>query len=232
MLVLIPTPIDEKTPLHQSAQKIILDAIKEGHEKNLFVVEDLRPGRRRWISMGLPREVLEYLISYNEHGQKTEAKLLLEELKKGRNIYLMSDGGLPAFCDPGMELVDLCHKNQIKVTATPFCNSISLAIALSGYPHQRFLFAGFLPRKREERVIELKKLKNYQESIVLLDTPYRLTALLEDIKRTIPDREIFLGMDLGSPEELLTRGKAALLLKKFKGQKREYILIIRALAKG
>jgi 16S rRNA (cytidine1402-2'-O)-methyltransferase len=134
-------------------------------------------------------------------------KTIISELKKSKNFFLMSDSGLPAFCDPGQTLVDACHLNSIQVTSTPFPNSIALAVALSGFSHQEFYFAGFLPvesGERKQKLVELSKLKC---SMVLMDTPYRLQSLLKDLSDSpLKNRNLFLATQLNQPTEKCYRG--------------------------
>ncbi len=223
-LTLIPTPIDEENPLEQVACELLKKAASEEREKSLFVIEELKIGRQRWLRFGLPRDCVDSFILLNEHNAATVSKDLVKELKAGKNVFIMSDGGLPAFCDPGRELVDLCHKEKIKVTSTPFANSISLALAMSGFPHSRFVFEGFLPAKTEERQAALKNILNEKRTVIMMDTPYRLKKLLEDL--TSSQREIFLGLDLNAKNEELLRGKAKEILSCLSEYKREFILIL------
>lgn len=230
LLTLIPTPIDELGQLEQSAHALLLARATLHPEQSIFAIEDLKPGRRRWLHWKLPRESVDSFVLYNEHTAKDASISLLEQLKKGKNVYLMSDGGLPAFCDPGIELVDLCHRHGIQVTATSFSNSISLALSLSGFDHRRFLFEGFLPIKNEERQSALDQVINHTYTCVLMDTPYRLKKLLEEISesclRLKKTRQVFLAMDLNRESEELLRGPADQLLKKISDFKREFILIL------
>jgi len=221
-LILVPTPIDENSPLEPVAKDLIINACNL--KNSMFAVEELKSGRRRWIHFGLPRENVNDLILFNEHTNQDLTPSFLEELKSGKDIYLMSDGGLPAFMDPGLELVRACHKNDIKVTATPFCNSVALALALSGIFHKRFLFEGSLPVKLEERERKMKELINFKGTVVLLDTPYRLKKTLEDLANL--SRNIFLAMDLNCSTQELMFGTVAQVMGKIKNFKREFILII------
>ena len=229
VLTLIPTPIDEQSPLEQTAHNLLLNAAEKGN--SLFVIEDLKPGRRRWLKWKLPRKCVDDFILYNEHSAREISSKLLTELKKGRNVYLMSDGGLPAFCDPGIELVDLCHKNGIKVTSTPFANSISLALALSGFSHNKFVFEGFLPRDTGSRKGAITAILKEPRTTILMDTPYRLKKTLEELKTMMNKlhsrREVFLAMNLNEPDsELLLRGTPSDILNKLETFKHEFILII------
>ncbi|OFZ22473.1 MAG: hypothetical protein A2202_06715 [Bdellovibrionales bacterium RIFOXYA1_FULL_36_14] len=221
-LILVPTPIDENSPLEPVAKDLIIHACNL--KNSIFAVEELKSGRRRWIHFGLPRESVADLILFNEHTNKDLTFAFLEELNRSKDIYLMSDGGLPAFMDPGMELVRACHENDIEVTATPFCNSIALALALSGINHKRFLFEGSLPVKIEDRERKMKELMNFKGTVVLLDTPYRLKKTLEDLANL--NRNIFLAMDLNCSTQELIFGTVAHVMGKIQNFKREFILII------
>lgn len=224
-LVLVPTPIQEDHPLETVAhERLQSDALKE----NIIIcVEEHKVGRQRWLKWGLPREAIDKFVLFNEHTQEKIQGELIRELKSGKTIYLLSDCGLPAFCDPGQLLVDACHRNKIRVTATPYPNSISLALALSGFSHQSFIFSGFIPIKEPERSDWMKKELKRPETLIWMETPYRLKKLLEELDKSKLEREIFLGCDLGGSQELLLRGSASVLLKKLEGQdKREFVLII------
>ena len=221
-LILVPTPIDESSPLESVAKEKIVNACSL--HQSLFAVEELKSGRRRWIRFGLPRDVVPELILFNEHTALNLTFSLLAELQAGKDVYLMSDGGLPAFMDPGRELVRTCHENNIQVTSTPFCNSIALALAMSGIAHERFLFEGRLPIKLEDREKKLKEMVNFQGTVVLLDTPYRLKKTLEELLDI--NRKIFLAMDLNCSTQELVFGTVAQVMGKVKNFKREFILII------
>ena len=222
-LYLIPTPIDDESPLEPVALAKLHQAVLDN---DIIAVEDPKPGRRRWLHFGLPREAIENFVHYNEHSRENELPRLIDNLKKGRNVFLMSDGGLPAFCDPGVELVDACHNNSIEVTATPFCNSISLAVSLSGFRLDQFLFCGFVPAKKELREESFQKLKAESRPLIIMDTPYRLVKTMEDVSRHFPERKAFLALNLNHPNQELLRGRPSLLQSRVKGKKAEFILII------
>lgn len=224
-LVLVPTPIAEDIPLEPVALKMLLD--ESMLPETLILVEEHKVARQRWIKWGLPREAIEKFILFNEHTRDKEKVEVMKALKSGKKVFLMSDCGLPAFCDPGQELVDLCHKQNIEVTATPFPNSIALAVALSGFSHARFSFSGFVPVKDPERETWIKDELKRPETLVWMETPYRLKKLLETLQKNGTKREIFLGMDLGSPSEKLLRGSATRLNKELgEGEKREFVMVI------
>lgn len=224
-LILVPTPISDELPLEQVALELLKeDALKEDV---VLLVEEHKVARQRWLRWGLPREAIEKFQLYNEHTSEKMKNEVLKLLKEKKKVYLMSDCGLPAFCDPGQNLVDLCHKNKIKVTSTPFPNSIALAVALSGFSHARFSFCGFIPVKEPERTNWMKTELKRPETLIWMETPYRLKKLMEELQKVGLKREVFLGMDLGGKEEKLLRGPVQQVLKELTdGEKREFVLVI------
>lgn len=226
-LILIPTPIDETSKLNPESFDALLEA--STNPNAIIAVEDLKPARRRWIQFGLPREAIDRFIQLNEHTTKLETENLLCELKNGKAVYLMSDGGLPAFCDPGRELVYLCHKNNIKVTSGPFFNSVILALALSGFKHDEFYFHGFLPLKDEDRDLKIKKILDSKVTSILMDTPYRLKKVMSEFlkyKNQYKFKELFLAQNLNTDNENLTLFNLASLKEGTEFGKVEFILIV------
>lgn len=222
-LTLIPTPINSEVHLDQSAVNILSEAYDNGA---LILVEEHKVARRRWIKEGLPREAIDKFELYNEHSFDTCGELAVKALKSGRNVMLMSDCGLPAFCDPGRKLVDRCHREKITVTSAPFANSISLALALSGFNHDRFIFEGFIAIKKSERSKELKRILSQKVTSIVMDTPYRMERLLTEVNNINPEQEIFLAMNLNSADEQLLRGAVSKVKEQVKIQKSEFILIL------
>lgn len=222
-LTLIPTPIDDVSLLEPVAKVTLLKAVSDG---DIICVEELKEGRQRWLRYGLPREAIENFVLYNEHTRKDILSDLIKKLKSGKNIFMMSDCGLPAFCDPGRLLVDRCHKSGIKVTATPFANSIALAIALSGFNHDKFMFEGFVSNKSGDRTNELKRILKNPIVSILMDTPYRMKKLVDELANINPEREVFLGIELNQPHEKLKRGPLIEVSKGLPKEKKEFIIVL------
>lgn len=228
-LILVPTPIQDDIPLEPVAlAKLHADCMKEDV---LILVEEHKVGRQRWLKWGLPREAIEKFILFNEHTQQTIQGEIIVKLKKGQTAYLLSDCGLPAFCDPGQSLVDSCHKQGIKVTATPFSNSIALALALSGFSHNSFVFSGFIPVKEPERSDWMKRELKRPETLIWMETPYRLKKILEDLQKVSISRELFFACDLGGSSEALIRGNLASVSSRLgTHEKREFVLVLAPLS--
>ena len=223
-LVLVPTPIAEGGALHPSAWQLLHDQWQL--PSVIIGVEELKVARRRWCHWGLPREALDRMLPFNEHNQNEQQEDLLSHLRGGGVLYLMSDGGLPAFCDPGQDLVSRCHDEGFMVTATPFDHSVALALALSGFPLKRYLFEGFPPRSPGPRQRFFKALARQKELTVLMDTPYRLGKVLKEVYDGMPERLLFLAYRLGEKEEFCLRRQAQELWPKLKGLKGEFILCL------
>ena len=223
-LILVPTPIDDQ----RAFSNILVNKLHEAaREQAVFVVEEHKIARRKWLSNGLPRESIEKFICLNEHSGPEVEDSILKELRQGRDVFLISDCGLPAFCDPGQSLVDRCHRQNIKVTATGFDNSVALALALSGLEHSQFIFEGFLARDNRES--ELRRILRHQLTVILMDTPYRLNKLVGEIHKIGTQKEIFLGIDLNSENELIVRGKIGQVAEKLKDiNKREFVMVLGA----
>ncbi len=226
-LILIPTPLEESLPLEPVALELLHLASSDPNA--LILVEEHKVARNRWIKWGLPRERIDSFVIFNEHTAKSEEKRILEWLRAGKRVFVMSDGGLPAFCDPGMELVNLCHNAGISVTASPFPNSIALALALSGFDHREFHFSGFLPAEAGERKKSLASIaQKYACTVVLMDTPYRLQSLLKDlVDSPLKNRNLFIATSLNSDSERLYRGKPQALLSEIGSlNKVEFMMVL------
>lgn len=225
-LVIVPTPIKDGLPLHQHTKEVLGFCCL--HEDTILLVEEHKRGRRRWLDWGLPREAIERFELFNEHNQIKDIPDVLGRIGQGKTAFLISDCGLPGFCDPGQMLVAACHEVGIQVTSLIFDNSVSLAIALSGLPHIPFEFLGFLPRDKDERKKTLKICFNSKNTSVFMDTPYRLISVLEDIMALGLNKEFFLACDLLSPDQICQKGNVEDHLQLFKNDllkgKREFII--------
>jgi 16S rRNA (cytidine1402-2'-O)-methyltransferase len=172
------------------------------------------------------------LLQLNEHNEKEEAEKISLEILNGKKVALISDCGTPLFADPGKLLLEKCIEFNIKVDFLHGANSVLTALVLSGFDISRFHFLGFLSPKKDIREKELRDLKFQERTFVLLDTPYRLTTLITDMMQFLPDRNLFLGIDLtmnnekqlrGTADEILTALNALSPDKKFKG---EFVLVV------
>lgn len=169
-LYVVATPIGNEQDLSLRAAEILKTA-------DLWVVEELKNGRRLAKALGLFKE----MIPLNEHNEKQNAAEALEELNQGKTLALVSDAGTPGFADPGAYLVELCLQECIPVVPVPGACSLSAALSVSGLKLSEFYYAGFLPREAEERRASIERFAAFGVPVVIYDTPYRIKALVADL---------------------------------------------------
>jgi len=174
-----------------------------------FITENVRTARRYLSKAGIERPINE-LIFYelNKHTEATEIHTFLKPAEAGNHIGLMSEAGCPAVADPGAVIVEIAHKQGIKVIPLTGPSSILLALMASGMNGQNFAFTGYLPIKKPERIIRLKQLENRSRSEkqtqIFIETPYRNMQLLEDIVTTCqPNTRLCIAADITLDTELI-----------------------------
>jgi len=125
--------------------------------------------------------ILKPLTSYFEHNKIKKAKELIGLLRAGKEIALVSDAGTPGISDPGYRIIKEAIDNNVEVIAVPGASAAVTALALSGMPTDRFVFEGFLPNKTVARKKRLTELKNEKRTVIIYESPHRVTATLKDM---------------------------------------------------
>lgn len=173
-------------------------------------------------------EIEKELFALNEHNEESASDEIFNDLIAGKNISLISDCGTPVFSDPGYELLTRCIHAKISIEFIGGANSIMAALVLCGFDVSRFSYHGFLSPKSELRLKQIEQLSSSDETIVLMDAPYRLKALLKDIGTVFPERKIFAGVDITMNSEKQFRGTASEILDEIGEEilKGEFIIII------
>lgn len=144
------------------------------------------------------------LISYREQNHQNASKRIIEVIKNGFDVYLMSDAGMPAISDPGFRLVEECIKNDIEIDVLPSATAVDTALVLSGLPTDKFAFLGFLPRQ-ESKI--LKAIESSQEfTTIFYESPYRIKKTLEIIAKKYPEAQCALCNDLTKKFQKVIRG--------------------------
>ena len=207
-LFVVSTPIGNDDDISLRALKVLKTC-------DIVVCEEGKVGAKllRQHKISQPIEEL------NEHNEDATAAVLLEQLRAGKNLALISDAGTPLLADPGLALVKLAIKHEIPVDVVPGASSILTALVRSGLPTNQFVFAGFVSRKPDERITELTALSQERRTIILLETPYRLLPLLEAAAQVMPKRAAYLGCNLTLPFETHHYGTFAELFAKFSEEK-------------
>jgi len=171
MLYIVATPIG-------NLEDITLRALRVLKEVDYVLSEDTRKTGVLLAHF----EIKKPLISFFEHSEIKKLPWVIEELKKDKHFALVSDGGTPTISDPGYKLVRECRRENLPVTSLPGASSITNALALTGLPHDKFAFVGFLPRKPGERQRLFEKIKSWELNIVFLESPYRVVSTLEALR--------------------------------------------------
>lgn len=219
ILYLVATPIGNLEDITHRAVRIL-------KEVDVVVYEERREGSRLLRHLGIEGKLIE---SLNEHNEAASTGIILQKLKEGKSVALVSDAGTPVFADPGLVLVQKAIAQGIRITPIPGASSILPALIVSGFSIDRFLFCGFLSPKRNRRIAELQQLKREERTIVLMDTPYRLVQLIRDVAEVMgSQRRVCVGFDLTLPTEEIVRGTAGDLYQEFlrAGKKGEFVLVL------
>lgn len=215
-LQIVSTPIGHP-------EDITLRAIRALREAEAIIGEERKPLFTLLKGLDIPRpELIEYL---NEHTSDEDLQPLVN-LCKNKRVVLVSDCGTPVFCDPGSRLIALCRAQGIPITSAPGASSLMVLLSMAGRSPKEFYFRGFLPAKTEQRREAIQQLKRHTCPIVLMDTPYRLKALLSDLKEALGDYTVLLGIDLTAPEEKVFETPLKKLSLDKLPDKAEFILMI------
>jgi 16S rRNA (cytidine1402-2'-O)-methyltransferase len=150
--------------------------------------------------------------SYHRHNIHLKSQKLLEKLRTGENIALVSDAGMPGISDPGEDIISLCIKEKIPVTVLPGPSSVTTALVLSGISTQKFIFEGFLPRDGKTRRKKLKELQEETRTIIIFLSPHRISQELKDLNTIMGDRNVFMGRELTKKFEECWRGNVQSLI--------------------
>ena len=216
-LYIVATPIG-------NPQDITLRAIETLRSVDAVICEERKDGSRLLKQLEI---IGKPLIELNEHNETDMIQQVLIELMNGRNMALVSDCGTPVFSDPGKQLLKLMSEMRIKVVPVPGASSLTAALSICPFDMENFTFLGFLPPKTEQRAAVLQKHKFSECPLILMDTPYRLVKLLDEVSRTFGrQQQIFLALDLTLPSEMTYLGTVQDVAAQVQGRKAEFILIL------
>jgi 16S rRNA (cytidine1402-2'-O)-methyltransferase len=204
---------------------ITLRALEVLRRSDVIICEELREGTSLLKKYEIPvREI----ITLNEHNEAESVPDLVRRiLLNGESMALISDCGTPVFSDPGATLIQQATQMGIPVIPVPGPSSLMAALSILNFKPERFVYAGFLPRVPEERKRELVRLRALRMPVILMDTPYRLAAVLKDIASAFgKSHEVTVAADLTLPHEKIYRGTVSEVLQQVGDRKAEFILIV------
>jgi len=200
-------------------EDITLRALKVLKEVKLIAAEDTRHTKKLLNHYQINTKI----TSYYEYNKFKKAPYLVEILKNGQDIALVSDAGMPGISDPGYVLVNLVLKNNIKIIPVPGVSALITALVVSGLPTDKFVFEGFLPRKIKERKRYFKSIENEERTVIFYETPHRLKRTLKDMLEIWGDRKIVIARELTKKFEEMIRGNLSQVIseintKEIKGE--------------
>ena len=172
------------------------------------------------------------LISYYEQNEEKRIFEIINLLKSNNNVALVSDSGTPAISDPGFKLIRECTRENIKIESIPGASSVTSSLVVSGLPTDKFLFAGFPPKKpgnRQKYFEKLKKAKDeFKVTIIIFEAPHRLLKTLSEIKNICGDIDAVITKELTKVFEEINRGKLSNLIEYYsaKTPKGEFVILL------
>lgn len=214
-LYIVATPIG-------NLEDITLRAINVLKQVDMIAAEDTR----HTLKLLNHLEISKPLISYHRHNEQIKTDILINELKKGKTIALVSDAGTPGISDPGEIIIKECIQANIKVIAIPGACALINALVASGLNTKEFTFLGFLPLNKKNRKEKLKEIENSEKTILIYEAPHKLETTLKDLKLILQSRKIVLARELTKIHEEYIREDIDVLIDKAKEIKGEIVLII------
>lgn len=198
-------------------------------EVDLIAAEDTRNS----IKLLNHFEIKTPMTSYHEYNKIDKAYELVNLLKEGKNIALITDAGMPGISDPGEELVRICYEEGITVTACPGASAVVTALTLSGLKTRRFAFEAFLPKDKKERKRVLDELKNETRTIIIYEAPHHLLKTLKELYDTLGCRKLSVVKELTKLHENVNRTtiEEAISYYTENEPKGEYVLVIEGKSK-
>ncbi len=200
-LYLVATPIG-------NLEDITLRALRTLKECDVVAAEDTR----RTGQLLKHFDISKPLLSYFQFNEAKRSEEILERLRRGEKVALVTDAGSPGISDPGERVVKAAIAAGLRVEPVPGPCALVAALTTSGLPTDEFHFIGFLPHKSGQRHRELERLRNFAGTLVLYESPYRVEKLLGELSELFPTRQIVLARELTKKFEEYLRGTPAELL--------------------
>jgi len=221
-LLLVSTPIGNLGDMTFRA----LETLKSA---SAVLAEDTRHTRKLFAHFGVHNQ----LIAYHDHNKERVTPSLLERLRGGQSLALVTDAGTPGISDPGYYLLRAAIAEGIPIAVLPGANAILPALLLSGFPTDAFVFEGFLPRKKGELERKLRALEAERRTFIAFVSRHALLGVLRQIERLLPQRQLAVVREITKIHEEVLRGDAAALASHFEreGARGEIVLLVKGAGK-
>lgn len=216
-LYLVPTPIG-------NLKDITLRALEVLESVDIVAAEDTRQSIKLLNHFNIKKT----LISYHQHNEQGKSEDLIERLKEGKNIALVSDAGTPGISDPGSVIVLKCIEEGIDFEVLTGATAVTTALVYSGMDTTKFIFRGFLPRENKDRKAVIDELKDRKETLIFYEAPHRLKETLGFLKDNLGNRKIAICRELTKLHEEILRFtlEEALMYYEEKNIKGEFVLVV------
>ena len=214
-IYLVATPIG-------NLEDITLRAIRTLKEAHIIVAEDTR----QTLKLLNHIEISKPMISYHRHSTENKLEEIIEKVKQGNNIALVSDAGTPVISDPGEDIVKRAIEENIELVPIPGPCALITALIASGIDAKEFTFLGFLPLNKKSRKDKLNEIKNAKKTIILYEAPHKLKETLKDLTEITENRKIVLARELTKIHEEFVTGTAEELIEKMQEPKGEFVIVI------
>lgn len=217
VLYLVATPIG-------NLEDITLRAIRTLRECDIIYAEDTRRAGLLLKHLNISKPIL----SCFEHNESRRAQEIIEKLKQGQKVALITDAGTPGISDPGYRIVSTVLQAGLKVQSVPGACALVVALTASGLPTNEFHFIGFLPHKKGRRKKILENLKLIPGTIVIYESPFRIERLVEELNEIMPERKIVLARELTKKFEEFIRAYPAEIREVLKNKpaRGEFVVMI------
>lgn len=217
MLYLCATPIG-------NLEDITLRVLRVLQEADVIYCEDTR----NTLKLLRHFEIAKPLQSYHDHSPEARAQKIADDVRAGRQVALVSDAGMPVISDPGFDLVNLFRRENLPYTVLPGASASLTALVLSGIAADRFLFEGFLPRKKKDLEARLALLDKERATAIIYESPHRLSATLDVFAERWPDRECAAVREITKRFEETVRGTTVSVRDHFNANvpRGEFVLIL------
>jgi 16S rRNA (cytidine1402-2'-O)-methyltransferase len=216
-LYLVATPIG-------NLEDITLRALRVLRECDVVAAEDTRRSGQLLKHFGISKPLLSY-FQFNEAKRSEE---IIERLRRGEKIALVTDAGSPGISDPGERVVKAAIAAGFRVEAVPGASALVAALTASGLPTEEFHFVGFLPHKSGQRRNKLEASKTVAGTLVFYESPYRIEKLLGELNEIFPERDVVLARELTKKFEEFLRGQPVALLEiaRQRNLKGEFVVMV------
>ncbi|GAA0086993.1 16S rRNA (cytidine(1402)-2'-O)-methyltransferase [Clostridium sp. MB05] len=216
-LYLVPTPIG-------NLKDITLRALEVLENADIIAAEDTRQSLKLLNHFNIKKS----LFSYHKHNEQGKSEDIINRLKDGMNIALITDAGTPGISDPGSVIVEKCIEQEIEFEVLPGATAITTALVYSGLDTTKFIFRGFLPRENKERNPIMEEINGVRDTIILYEAPHRLLDTLEYLLNNLGNRKIAICRELTKLHEEIYRGTISLAIEYFveNRPRGEFVLVI------